>query len=114
MLNNWIDQLKNLRSAAGALSKANPKLVTAFQGLNAAQNGAGALDAKTRELIALAVAVTTRCDGCISSHASAARAAGATEAELSDALGTAIALNAGAAYVYSVRAMEAFGQFENN
>jgi len=111
MLNNWIDQLKNTRSAAGALAKANPKLMEGFQGLNAAQNGAGALDAKTRELIALAVAVTTRCDGCIAAHANAARTAGATEAELSDALGTAIALNAGAAYVYSVRAMEAFGQF---
>lgn len=112
MLNNWIEQLKNLRSSAGALAKASPKLVAGYQGLNAAQNGAGALDAKTRELIALAVAVTTRCDGCISSHANAARAAGVTEAELADALGTAIALNAGAAYVYSVRAMEAFGQFE--
>ena len=112
MLNNWVEQLKNLRSASGALAKANPKLIAGFQALNGAQNGAGALDAKTRELISLAVAVTTRCDGCISSHANAARAAGATEAELSDALGTAIALNAGAAYVYSVRAMEAFGQFE--
>lgn len=112
MLNNWVELLKNARGAAGALMKVNPKLTTAFQGLNAAQNGAGALDTKTRELIALAVAVTTRCDSCIASHASAARAAGVTEAELSDALGTAIALNAGAAYVYSVRAMEAFGQFE--
>ena len=112
MLNNWIEQLSNLRRAAGALMTASPKLVTGYQALNAAQNGAGALDAKTRELIALAVAVTTRCDGCISSHANAARAAGVTEAELADALGTAIALNAGAAYVYSVRAMEAFGQFK--
>lgn len=112
MLNNWVEQLKNLRGAARALAKANPKLVGGIQELNASQNGAGALDAKTRELISLAVAVTTRCDGCIASHASAARAAGATEAEMSDALGTAIALNAGAAYVFSVRAMEAFGQFE--
>lgn len=112
MLKNWVDQLKNSRIAAGALAKANPKLITGFQSLSAAQNGAGALDAKTRELIALAVAVTTRCDSCIAAHASAARAAGVTEAELSDALGTAIALNAGAAYSYSVRAMEAFGQFE--
>jgi hypothetical protein len=50
MLNNWVDQLANTRKAASALSSANPKLITAFQGLNAAQNGAGALDAKTREL----------------------------------------------------------------
>ncbi|HEY9459172.1 MAG TPA: carboxymuconolactone decarboxylase family protein [Paralcaligenes sp.] len=112
MLNDWTEQLKNTRKAAGALSSATPKLVAAYQGLNAAQNGNGALDAKTRELIALAVAVTTRCDSCIASHANAARQAGVTEAELSDALGTAIALNAGAAYVYSVRAMEAFGQFK--
>jgi len=53
----------------------------------------GNLDAKTRELIALAVAVTLRCDSCIASHASAARQAGATESELSEALGTAIAPN---------------------
>jgi AhpD family alkylhydroperoxidase len=112
MLNNWVEQLSNTRKAAASLNKENPKFVAAYQALSAAQGSNGALDAKTRELIALAVAVTTRCDGCIASHANAARQAGVTEAELADALGTAIALNAGAAYVYSIRAMEALGQFE--
>lgn len=111
MLNNWKELLTNTRKAASALSNQNPKAIEAFQALNAAQGSNGALDAKTRELIALAVAVTTRCDSCIASHASAARKAGVTEAELSDALGTAIALNAGAAYIYSVRAMDALAQF---
>lgn len=111
MLNDWKAQLANTRVASSTLAKANPRFMEAFQALNAAQ-GANGLDAKTRELIAIAVAVTTRCDSCIASHAKAARAAGATEAELSDALSTAIALNAGAAYVYSVRAMEAHAQFE--
>ena len=110
MLNDWKAQFNNTRSASTALAKANPKFMEAFQALNAAQGGNG-LDPKTRELIAIAVAVTTRCDGCIASHARAARLAGATEAEVSDALATAVALNAGAAYVYSVRAMEALGQF---
>lgn len=110
MLNDWKAQLANTRTAAATLAQANPKFVQAFQALNAAQ-GANGLDAKTRELIAVAVAVTTRCDSCIAAHAKAARQAGATEAELSDALSTAIALNAGAAYVYSVRAMEAHQQF---
>jgi len=110
MLNDWKAQLSNTRKAAVKLAESNPKFVAAFQALNAAQSANG-LDAKTRELIALAVAVTTRCDGCIASHASAARREGATEAELSDALATAIALNAGAAYVFSVRAMEAHQQF---
>jgi AhpD family alkylhydroperoxidase len=114
MLNNWIDQLANTRKASSAFATANPGMMKAYQGLNAALGSNGALDPKTRELIAMAVAITTRCDSCIASHANAARQAGATEAELSDALGTAIALNAGAAYVYSVRAMEAFGQFKQD
>ena len=54
------------------------------------------------------MAVTTRCDGCIASHAAAAKKAGATKDEIAAALGTAIALNAGAAYVYSARALEAY------
>ena len=105
---NWNDLLGTLKRSFNLLGGPNPKMLEAYRNLAAAQGSNGALDAKTRELIAMAVAVTTRCDGCISSHAAAAIKAGATEAELSDALGTAIALNAGAAYVYSLRAMEAF------
>ncbi|MVW77826.1 carboxymuconolactone decarboxylase family protein [Bordetella sp. 02P26C-1] len=112
MMNNWTDTLTNLRKAAGALAESNPPVVAAYRGLNEALAKGQALDAKTRELIALAVAVTTRCDGCISSHAAAAHQAGATKEEVAEALGTAIALNAGAAYVYSARALEAFGEFQ--
>lgn len=112
MQNNWVDTLTNLRKASNAFAESNPAVVTAYRGLNESLGQGKALDAKTRELIALAVAVTTRCDGCISSHAAAAQKAGATIEEVSEALGTAVALNAGAAYVYSVRAIEAFSQFE--
>lgn len=111
MIANWPEILKNNRAAAAPLAEQHPQLLTAFRGLNAAQGGTGTLDAKTRELIALAVAVTTRCDGCIAAHAQAARSAGVTEAELSEALATAIALNAGAAYVYSLKAMDALKAF---
>jgi len=112
MLNDWSQMLANNRKAAGQLAAHNPQLLTAFRTLNDAQGATGTLDAKTRELIALAVAVTTRCDGCIAAHAAAARQAGVSEAELGEALGTAIALNAGAAYVYSLRAMDALGDFK--
>lgn len=110
MLNDWKQLNDNVRQAGAPFAQSNPKTLDAFVKLNSALGSNGALDAKTRELIALAVAVTTRCDGCIGAHAEAARKAGVTEAELSDALGTAIALNAGAAYIYSLRTMEAFGQ----
>jgi AhpD family alkylhydroperoxidase len=66
------------------------------------------LDAKTRELIALAVAVTTRCDGCITVHTDAAIKAGATKEEIAEALGVAVDLNAGAALVYSARVLDAY------
>lgn len=112
MLNNWIDTLANLRKGAGRLMQANPAVANAYRGLNEAQASGTALDAKTRELISLAVAVTTRCDGCISSHVAAAHKAGATQQEVAEALGTAIALNAGAAYVYSVRVLEAYDQMK--
>ena len=110
MLNKWKEMFANNRGAAAMLERSNPKMLIAFRELNAAQGATGTLDTKTRELIAMAVAVTTRCDGCIASHATAARKAGATETELSEALGVAIALNAGAAYIYSLRALDAFNE----
>ncbi len=106
MFSNWAELLGVLKRSHSRLGGTNPKTLEAYRGL--ANAGNGALSAKTRELIALAVAVTTRCDGCISSHAAAAAKAGATDEELTDALGVAIAMNAGAAYVYSLHALEAF------
>jgi AhpD family alkylhydroperoxidase len=110
---NWPDLLGTLKRSYNRLGDTNPKMLEAYRSVAAAQGSNGALDSKTLELISMAVAVTTRCDGCISSHAAAAAKAGATEAEMSDALGVAIALNAGAAYVYSLRAMEAFSEFKS-
>jgi len=110
MIHDWTELLSNQRAAGANLAKANAPVVKAFFGLNESLSESKALDLKTRELIALAVAVTTRCEGCIASHAAAAQKAGATKQEVAEALGTAIALNAGAAFVYSARALEAFDQ----
>ncbi|MEI6934287.1 carboxymuconolactone decarboxylase family protein, partial [Klebsiella pneumoniae] len=60
--------------------------------------------------ISLAVAVTTRCDGCISIHSQAALKAGASREEIAAALAVAVSLNAGAAVVYSSHVMEAINQ----
>lgn len=109
-MNDWRETLTHLRKAGGKFAEINPPVAAAYRQLNEAVHQGNLLDAKTRELIGLAVAVTTRCDGCISSHAAAAKKAGVTEAELAEALGMAIALNAGAAYVYSTRALEALSQ----
>jgi AhpD family alkylhydroperoxidase len=65
------------------------------------------LDSKTRELIALAVAATTRCDGCIAFHSAAAVKLGVSDEQMAEALGVAINLNAGAALVYSAHVLDA-------
>ncbi len=78
--------------------------------MDGAADKTGHLDAKTHELIALAVAVTTRCDGCISIHTKKVVEHGATRGEIAEALGVAIALNAGATLVYSARDLEAHAQ----
>jgi AhpD family alkylhydroperoxidase len=83
----------------------------AFIELSSAGQKKNLLGAKTRELIALAVAVTLRCDGCISLHTEAAIKNGATKEEIAEALGVATTVNAGAALVYSARAMDALKEY---
>ncbi|MFC1397894.1 carboxymuconolactone decarboxylase family protein [Acinetobacter lactucae] len=110
MNGEWTNRLSSLVKNIGNFAKVNKPVATAFHGLEVATRENKVLDAKTHELIALAVAVTTRCDGCISAHAGAAKKAGATKEEVAAALGTAIALNAGAAYVYSARTLDAYDE----
>ena len=79
-----------------------------YSGLSEAGNTKNLLGPKVRELIALAVAVTRQCDGCIITHTDAAIKNGATREEIVEALGVAVAVNAGAALIYSTRVMDAF------
>ncbi len=73
----------------------------------------GALPAKTKELIALAIAVTRECDGCIASHARAAAKAGATTQEVAETMGVAILMNGGPGTVWGPRALDAFEEYLN-
>jgi AhpD family alkylhydroperoxidase len=104
---DWNNYRAELMSRIGDLSKLTPDTVNGYMTASGAGAKTNQLDAKTRELISLAVAVTTRCDGCITVHAEAAVRQGATEAEVAEALGVAVAMNAGAALVYSARALDA-------
>ncbi|WP_300154303.1 carboxymuconolactone decarboxylase family protein [Solidesulfovibrio sp.] len=105
---DWKGLLGAAMQDMGALAKGNPKLMQAMETLDKAGAAHGALDAKTRELIALAVAATTRCDTCIAVHAKGAADAGASREELLETLAVAVGLNAGAAFVYSSHILSAF------
>lgn len=103
---DWSALTTHTKQSFAKLGKTHPKMLEAYGSLDKAA-AAESLDEKTRELIAIAVAITTRCESCISVHAQKALAAGASESEIAGALATAISLNAGAAYAYALRALEA-------
>jgi AhpD family alkylhydroperoxidase len=107
-MHDWNAYREQLFAGVGEFGKLSPDTVRGYVTLGGAGAKTGHLDAKTRELIALAVAITLRCDGCITVHSDAVRKLGATKEEIAEALGVAVSLNAGAAIVYSTRALDAF------
>jgi AhpD family alkylhydroperoxidase len=82
-----------------------------FAELSGAALTAGALERKTKELIALAIGVVAGCDGCIASHAQAAARAGATKEEAAEAIGVTFLMHSGPATIYGARAYDAFSEF---
>src|SRR4051794_21592944 len=102
---------QELQGPAAALRKAIPDVYDGYRKLHSAVFRSGALDLKTKELIALATAVSKECDGCIASHARGCARNGATADEVAEALGVAIAMNGGPATVYGPRAFAAFQEF---
>jgi AhpD family alkylhydroperoxidase len=107
-LHDWNAYRRQLVAAVGDFAKLSPDTVKGYVTLGSAGQKVGRLGNKTRELIALAAAISLRCDGCIAEHAAAAREHGATKEESSEALAVAVGINAGAAVVYSTRALDAF------
>jgi AhpD family alkylhydroperoxidase len=107
MMLDWNGYQKELGGRLGELAKLSPDTLRGYTILSAANAKTTHLGEKTRQLISLAVAVTTRCDGCITFHTDAALKAGASREEISEALGVAVAMNAGAALIYSTRVLDA-------
>ncbi|HYA73257.1 MAG TPA: carboxymuconolactone decarboxylase family protein [Roseiarcus sp.] len=98
-------ELRNLRGGASEVMKA-------FSAIAQAALAPKALDAKTKELIALAVSIAVRCDDCVAFHTKAAVERGATREEVLETLGMAIYMGAGPSAMYASHALGAFTQFE--
>ncbi|MBR0653402.1 carboxymuconolactone decarboxylase family protein [Roseomonas terrae] len=105
-MKDWKAYSEALRGRGKELGQLHPEIVKGFVALNNGAAKAAHLDAKMREFISLAVAVTTRCDGCIDAHTRKALAAGATKEEIAEVMGVAIAVNAGAAFTYALHALD--------
>jgi AhpD family alkylhydroperoxidase len=103
-----IDELKE---PTRSLSAATPEVWRGFGELHKAAVADGALPARIKELMALAIAVVKQCDGCIAYHAKAAARRGATSEEVAEALGVALLMDGGTASVYGPRAWNAYREF---
>ena len=110
MMQDWNGYRTSLLQRVGDFAKQSPDVMRGMAALDNAAAKTGHLEPKIHELISLAVAVTTRCDGCIAVHTKKAAEAGASLEEVSEALGVAIAMNAGAALTYSARVVETYQQ----
>ena len=105
---DWNLYRQQVVAGVNSLAKLTPETIKGYGAMGAAGAKTGNLDAKTRELIAVAVAITLRCDGCIIVHTDNARKLGASMEEIAEALGVGVSVNAGAAIVYSTRALDAY------
>jgi AhpD family alkylhydroperoxidase len=106
-MQDWNAYRDRLIARVGELGRLSPDVTRGLHTIESSAAKTGHLDGKVHELIALAVAVTTRCDGCIAVHAKKAVELGASREEIAETLGVAIALNAGAALTYSARVLDA-------
>lgn len=105
------DVLSGLRGPASALREKIGPVYDGFSATHKAALADGALDAKTKELIALAIGVAQQCDGCIASHARGAAMKGATPDEVAEVMGVAILMLGGPGTVYGPRGYDAFLEF---
>jgi AhpD family alkylhydroperoxidase len=87
-----------------------PDIHDAFQAFSKQVFADGALDEKTKQLIAVAVAHVTQCPYCIRGHTKAAMRKGASEAELMEAIWVAAEMRAGGAYAHSTLALDTAAQ----
>lgn len=102
---------EELRPLTRELRHAIPEVYRGYRELHDATLRAGALDTKVKELIALAIAVSKQCDGCIAAHAHSAVLAGATPPEAAEAIGVTFLMNGGPGTIYGARAFAAFNEF---
>jgi len=108
---DWNEEMRDIKKDLGALRPAIADVSAAFGDLARAATEAGALDTKTKELLAVAIGVAKQCEDCIGFHVKAAVIAGATRDEISDTIGICVYMGGGPSLMYGAKALAAFDQF---
>lgn len=111
-MKNYPEHYKELNVWMDRLGLDMPDVMKGFGKLHEAALKPGALDRKTKELIALGIAITVRCDGCISYHVHDALQAGASKEEIAETVSVSILMGGGPSVVYGIEAMQALSQYQ--
>ncbi|PIT03395.1 alkylhydroperoxidase [Bradyrhizobium nitroreducens] len=109
---NYVDITRNISANLKKLRNDIPDTMKGFSALAQAATRDGALDKKTKELMALALGVAAHCDGCIGFHAEALVKLGATREEIEETLGMAVYMGGGPSLMYAADAIAAYEQFQ--
>ncbi|MEX3009577.1 carboxymuconolactone decarboxylase family protein [Hoeflea sp. TYP-13] len=108
MTADYKDYVNGVDKRIGALFKAVPKPMGAYSQLAQSASAGNAIDSKTKELMALSIAIATRCEDCIAFHARAAIGHGAGRDEVAETIAVAVEMGGGPAVVYGGKALQAF------
>jgi AhpD family alkylhydroperoxidase len=111
MEKNYPEMIGHLTTVMGDMRRGIPAAMRGFAELADSAKSAGVLDHKTKELIAVAISIAIRCDGCIGFHTRGAVRAGATRQEFQEMIAVAIMMGGGPATVYGADALNAYDQF---
>ena len=111
MSNKWASQLKGMKGRMSVLGAGSPATMRAFGGLVTAASSDGELDKSTKELMAIAISISIRCEDCIAYHVSNAVSLGVSRNEVIETINMAIEMGGGPATVYGGKALEAFDEF---
>jgi AhpD family alkylhydroperoxidase len=108
---SYSDLTKGVSARLASLRAHSPETMRSFGDLGRAAMAEGALDKKTKELIAVALSVAARCDPCIGYHVQSLVRLGATRQELDETLGVAVYMGGGPSLMYAASAIAAFDEF---
>jgi AhpD family alkylhydroperoxidase len=111
MEKSYISITKRISGDLRKLRQDIPDTMKAFSALAQVAGRDGAIDKKTKELIALAIGIATRCDGCIGFHVEALVRLGATRQEVEETLGMAVYMGGGPSLMYAADAIAAYEEF---
>ena len=109
--NNFRELTQSVSTGISTLRSSTPEVIKSFNDLGRAATTNGALDRKTKELIALALSVAARCDPCIGFHMQTLVKLGVTRQEIDETLGVTTYMGGGPSLMYAASAIAAFDEF---